>query len=151
MIKKGKLKFKKSTEIKNSVFGVGLEKLDRNMYDPSRVYPELKNAGVKYARIQSGWARTESKKGEYDFKWLDDIVDNLIKNGIEPWMCLCYGNGLYNDRAKEHFYGVGCPPINTEEEKRAWINYCKQVAARYKGKVNKPIAIQKRCSDKLKG
>lgn len=50
MIKKGKLKFKKSTEIKNSVFGVGLEKLDRNMYDPSRVYPELKNAGVKYAR-----------------------------------------------------------------------------------------------------
>lgn len=137
MIKKGKLKFKKSTEIKNSVFGVGLEKLDRNMYDPSPVYPELKNAGVKYARIQSGWARTETKKGEYDFKWLDDIVDNLIKNGIEPWMCLCYGNGLYNDRAKEHFYGVGCPPINTDEEKRAWINYCKQVAARYKGKVNK--------------
>ena len=81
MIKKGKLKFKKSTEIKNSVFGVGLEKLDRNMYDPSRVYPELKNAGVKYARIQSGWARTETKRASTISSGLTTSSITLLKTG----------------------------------------------------------------------
>ena len=66
------------------------------------------------ARIQSGWQRTECKKGIYDFKWLDDIVDNPCKRGIEPWICLCYGNDLYTKAAETVFGAVGVPPISTD-------------------------------------
>lgn len=56
-------------------------------------------------RIQSGWQRTEQEKGIYDFAWLDDIVDNLLKRGLKPWMCLCYGNELYDERDFDLLYG----------------------------------------------
>ena len=50
-------------------------------------------------------------------------------------MCLCYGNGLYDDDAKKIFGAVGCPPVKSEEAKIAWSNYVNAVAKRYKGKV----------------
>ncbi len=62
-------------------------------------------------------ARTEKEKGVYDFAWLDEIVDNLVKRVLRPWMCLCYGNPVYTEEAKEVFGAVGCPPIKTEEER----------------------------------
>ena len=133
----GVVKNKNSHEIKSSMFGIGLEKLDRDMYDPTNAYPKLNELGVKYARIQSGWAKTEKEKGVYDFAWLDKIVDNLIKNSIEPWMCLCYGNGLYTPRANDHFMGIGCPPVDTQEEMNAWIRYCCEVVKHFKGRVCK--------------
>lgn len=136
MIKIGEIKPKKSSEIKFSKIGLGFEKLDRNVFDPEKAYDKVADCGVKKARIQSGWARTEKEKGVYDFEWIDSIVDNLTERGIEPWICLCYGNPLYNDMAKEVFGAVGCPPIFSEEEKTAWINYVKEVVKRYKGKVN---------------
>ena len=80
---------KNSSEIRNSRFGIGLEKIDRYLYDPAPVYDPLAETGVKYVRIQSGWMRTEKEKGVYDWKWIDDIVDNLVSRGMEPWICLC--------------------------------------------------------------
>ena len=86
MKKIGEVKFKKSNEIKTSRIGLGMEKLDRNLYDPAPCYDEMASTGVKWVRLQSGWCRTESKKGEYDFVWLDEIVENLIRRGMTPWM-----------------------------------------------------------------
>ena len=106
------------------------------MFDPEKAYDKVAECGVKKARIQSGWARTEKEKGVYDFAWLDTIVDNFILRSIEPWICLCYGNPLYTEAAKQVFGAVGCPPIFTDEEKEAWLNYVKAVVERYKGKVN---------------
>ena len=68
--------------------------------------------------------------------WLDKIVDNLIARGLEPWMCLCYGNKLYSEDAAKVFGAVGVPPIFTDEQKNAWRNYVKAVVARYNGKIN---------------
>ena len=76
-------------------FGIGMEKLDRDVFDPSKAYDQVSGLGVKRVRLQSGWMRTEKEKGKYDFAWLDEVVDNLIKRGIEPWLCMCYGNPLY--------------------------------------------------------
>ena len=132
----GKIQPKKSNEIKFSKIGLGFEKLDRNVFDPEKAYDKVAECGVKKARIQSGWARTEKEKGVYDFAWLDTIVDNFILRSIEPWICLCYGNPLYTEAAKQVFGAVGCPPIFTDEEKEAWLNYVKAVVERYKGKVN---------------
>ncbi|MBE7053972.1 MAG: hypothetical protein E7391_06840 [Ruminococcaceae bacterium] len=136
LVKIGNIKAKNSKEIKFSKIGIGFEKLDRDVFNPEKAYDKVAEIGVKKARIQSGWAKCEKEKGVYDFEWLDSIVDNLIERGIEPWICLCYGNPIYTETAKQVFGAVGCPPIFTEEEKTAWINYTKATVERYKGKVN---------------
>ncbi|MFZ2654593.1 MAG: beta-galactosidase [Victivallales bacterium] len=124
-----------STQVKNSSIGLGFEKLDRDVFDPNKAYDKVAALGVKWIRIQSGWARTEKTKGVYDFAWLDEIADNLLKRGLTPWMCLCYGNGLYTEAAAKVFGAVGCPPIKSEEEKKAWAEYVSALTSRYKGKI----------------
>ena len=132
---KGKIQPKSALEMKSSRLGIGLEKLDRAVFDPSKIYDKLGELGVKWIRLQSGWQRTETEKGIYHFEWLDEIVDNLIARGMTPWMCVCYGNQLYDEKAKRRFGAVGCMPIHTEEQKSAWSDYCRALAAHYKGRV----------------
>jgi len=124
-----------SSQVKSSPIGLGFEKLDRKVFDPEKAYDKVAALGVKWIRIQSGWARTETAKGVYDFSWLDDIVANLLRRGLQPWICLCYGNGLYNEEAAKVFGAVGCPPIKTAEERAAWSSYVTALCSRYKGKV----------------
>ena len=131
----GKIRAKNSAEIGCSRIGIGFEKLDRDVFDPEKAYDKLAAAGVKWARIQSGWAQTERERGVYDFAWLDSIVDNLLCRGVRPWICLCYGNGLYSEGAAEVFGAVGVPPIATEEERAAWLSYVRALVARYRGRV----------------
>ena len=132
----GKVEPKKSTDIKTSRIGIGFEKLDRDLFDPEKAYPFFENLGVKKVRLQSGWQRTEKEKGVYDFAWLDSIVDKMIELGIEPWLCLCYGNKLYTEEAKKHFGAVGCPPIKTEEERNAWDAYVTETVKHFKGRIS---------------
>lgn len=133
LIKVGEIKQKKSSEIKHSRIGLGFEKLDRNAFDPNKVYRFVGESGIKWARLQSGWQRTEKEKGIYDFAWLDDIVDHMIAMGVEPWLFLCYGNQLYTLDAAKYFGAVGCPLIATEEERTAWTNYVKATVKHYHG------------------
>jgi len=63
-------------------------------------------------------------------------VDNLVQRGMKPWICLCYGNGLYDSNAAKIFGAAGCPPIHSEEAKCAWSRYVAALARRYTGKVN---------------
>ena len=80
----GKLK---KTDIAAERLGIGFEKLDRAVFEPERAYEKLGEIGIKWVRLQSGWARTEKEPGVYDFTWLDDIVDNLSMPqnwGISP-------------------------------------------------------------------
>lgn len=135
LIKIGNVKKKHSSEIKNSKLGIGFEKLDRDVFDPEKAYDRVSELGVKLVRIQSGWQRTETEKGIYDFEWIDKIVANLIARGLKPWICLCYGNKLYSEDAAKVFGAVGVPPIFDDESKKAWENYVKAVVSRYKGKV----------------
>ena len=132
----GKVEPKKSTDIKTSRIGIGFEKLDRDLFDPEKAYPFFENLGVKKVRLQSGWQRTEKEKGVYDFAWLDSIVDKMIELGIEPWLCLCYGNKLYTEEAGKHFGAVGCPPIKTEEERNAWDAYVIETVKHFKGRIS---------------
>ena len=124
-----------SSSVKHSSWGLGFEKLDRAVFDPAKAYDKVAALGVKHIRIQSGWARTEQKKGIYDFTWLDSVVDNLLRRGLMPWLCLCYGNGVYDEAAAKVFGAVGCPPIHTEEQKKAWHDYVVALVTRYKGKI----------------
>ena len=136
LMKKGQIVPKKSVDIRHSKIGLGFEKLDRDVFDPNKAYPFVAESGAKWARLQSGWQRTEKEKGVYDFSWLDDIVDHMLQIGVEPWLCLCYGNQLYTERAKEVFGAVGCAPIFSEEEKTAWENYVKATVTHFKGRIH---------------
>ena len=135
LTKTSQVKPRNAAEIGMSRLGIGFEKLDRAVFEPEKAYDLVADLGVHYVRIQSGWQRTEKVKGVYDFAWLDAIVDELIKRGMEPWIDLCYGNEIYTERAKAVFGAVGCAPIFTDEEKLAWANYVETVVARYKGRV----------------
>lgn len=131
----GRVKPASAAEIGWSRLGVGFEKLDRKAFDPAAAYDQVAQLGVHYVRIQSGWQRTERAEGVYDFAWLDDIVDNIIARGQEPWIDLCYGNDLYNELARRYYGAVGCAPISSEREKRAWESYVCALVARYRGRV----------------
>ena len=124
-----------ATQISHSRLGIGFEKLDRAVFDPNKAYDKVAKIGIKPIRIQSGWARTEKEKGVYDFTWLDEIVENLISRGMEPWLDLSYGNGLYTELAKPVFGAVGCPPIMTEAETEAWLRYVDATVRHYAGKI----------------
>lgn len=131
----GKIKNLSSKEIKESKLSIGFECLDRKVFDPSKVYDKIATTGVKHARCQTGWARTETKKGVYDFKWLDDVVDNLRARGIQPWFNVGYGNPIYMG-ATDNPTAVGHVPLYYGDEcLQAWKNYIRALATHFKGRV----------------
>ncbi len=132
----GKVQFQNSKDIPHSRLGIGFEKLDRDIFDPNKAYDKVARIGVKKVRIQSGWMKTEKVKGVYDFAWLDTIVNELLSRGLEPWMCLCYGNPLYTELAVPVFGAVGCPPIKTEEEMQAWLRYVEATVNHFKDRID---------------
>ena len=95
MKKIGSLKILPSHKIKESMVSIGFECLDRKLFNPERCYDPLGESGVKYARVQTGWAICEKVKGEINFEWLDDIVNNLLDRGILPWFNVGFGNPAY--------------------------------------------------------
>lgn len=131
----GKVKPVNSSEITDSCMGLGMEKLDRDAFEPEKVYDKVAALGVKWIRLQSGWQKTEKEEGVYDFAWLDDQVDNLLQRGLKPWICLCYGNIVYDDLAKEYQGAVGCPPIRTEKARNAWIRYVEATVRHFSGRI----------------
>ena len=114
-----------------SVWSVGSETLDRDYADFEKYKGYMSETGVGYARLQSGWAKTEQKKGKYDFTWIDAHVDGLLEEGIRPWVCLCYDNPLY------HQYGLDLSAKSFPDGPAmdGWLKYVKACVKRYKGKV----------------
>ena len=135
LIQEGRVQAKHSSEIQTSRMGIGFEKLDRDVFDPDKAYDRVAELGVKWVRIQSGWAKTEKVRGVYDFAWLDRVVDNLIKRGLKPWLCLCYGNALYDQEAGKIFGAVGIPPICTKEDQEGWENYVRATVRHFTGRI----------------
>ncbi|MBN2642107.1 MAG: beta-galactosidase [Victivallales bacterium] len=132
----GQLKHVTSDSIKNSGVSIGFECLDRFLFDPEKCYDKLAAIGVKWARCQTGWCRCEKEKNVYDFRWLDTVVDNLLKRGIQPWFNLGYGNKLYMPDA----YGdaaVGHVPLYYGDEAlQAWEKYVAALAEHFSDRVN---------------
>jgi len=135
LIKIGNIQPKNSCDIRESRMGLGMEKLDRDSFDPEKVYDKVAALGVKWIRLQSGWQKTEKKEGVYDFSWLDSQVDNLRARGLVPWLCLCYGNVLYDELAKQYIGAVGCAPIRTERAYSAWLRYVDATVKHFKGRI----------------
>lgn len=131
----GYIKPANSINVSSSRLGVGMEKLDRDSFDPQKVYDKVAALGVKWVRLQSGWQKTEKEEGIFDFSWLDAQVDNLLKRGLKPWLCLCYGNKIYDEPAEKYLGAVGCPPIRSEKAYKAWLSYVKATVLHFSGRI----------------
>ena len=146
-----KLPEKTSLEIKNSLMGLGFETLDRETFNPQDFYDLVGEIGIKRVRCQTGWIRSERVRGEYDFSWLDDIVDSLSQRGIRTWFSLGYGNPLYTPvseyeeirrkSGKNILSGrirgyVGEVPLyHGEDAMRGFLNYVRALAGHFKNRV----------------
>jgi len=130
----GRVRPRSGKQIAASPLGIGFETLDRKMFLPERTYEPLAALGVKWARVQTGWCRCETEKGRFDFAWLDEIVDSLIRIGVQPWFNLGYGNRLYTPDAPNDF-AVGCVPMRTEEERQAWVRFVGAAAGHFAKRV----------------
>ena len=74
----GRLATRDSKAITSSRWSVGCETMDRDyaVFKNYRAY--IGGTGVKNARIQSGWEKTEPKRGVYDFAWFDEHVRGIV-------------------------------------------------------------------------
>lgn len=129
----GKVKPRHAREIESSNWSVGAETMGRDytIYNNWRNY--LGPLGAKRARIQSGWAKTEQEKGKYDWAWLDEIIPDMVDQGVEPWVCICYGNPIYEGGGGTGLSG-GLP--TSPEALAAWDAYVSALVDRYKQHVN---------------
>jgi hypothetical protein len=132
---RGDFKARDTSEITSSAIGVGFETLDRKMFKAEETYEHLGRLGAKWARCQTGWNRCETTKGEYDFAWLDDVTDNLLKAGVQPWFSLSFGNQLYMEGVPET--AVGCVPLYFGDEAiSGWSNFVGALIRHFKGRVS---------------
>jgi len=125
----GVIRPRHAREIESSNWSVGAETMDRDytIYAHWRNY--LGPLGVKMARIQSGWAKTERCKGQYDWAWLDEIIPDMAAQGVQPWVCLCYGNPIY---AGGGGTGLGGGLPSSPEALAGWDAFVAAFVKRYK-------------------
>lgn len=111
---------------------LGCETLDRDyiFWDTYKEY--VAPLGIRRIRLQAGWAKTEKKKGVYDFAWLDEIINDALARGLEIWLETDYGNPIYPGGG-DWDLGAGFPV--SEEGLAAWDCWVEALATRYKGKV----------------
>lgn len=152
--KLGFLPHKSTLELNNSRVGIGFETLDRDTFDPLVTFDYLCEAGVKYARCQTGWWKCERTVGKYDFKWLDDVVDGLKEKNIETWFSLSFGHPAYCpckffekqwEESKKNGtmvpgWGRGwvgeAPYYHGDKAMEAWLKYVRALAKHFKGRVD---------------
>lgn len=132
----GKLRTRHAGEVSASPLCVGFETLDRKMFTPAKCYDAVAGLGVKMARLQTGWNRCETVKGQYDFSWLDESVDELLSRGVRPWFNLGYGNILYMQNAP-HPCAVGCIPHGYGDESvSGWEKFVFALVKHFAGRVS---------------
>jgi hypothetical protein len=82
----------------------------------------MQAAGIKWGRQDYIWEHIEQKKGEYDWKWNDQVADQCLKHGV-----LLFGNLAYN------------PPFHdprTPEGVKAYCAFARVAVTRHQGKVD---------------
>ena len=112
-------------------WSIGCETLDRDYATFANYKHLLGPLGVGWARLQSGWAKCEKKKGKYDFAWLDEHVDGVIEQGMKPWLSLSYGNPIYSKDGVT----LNASIWTDEATMTAWCNYVRAIVRHYGDKV----------------
>ncbi len=128
----GTIKPKNASEINASNWIIGCETLDRDLTDYEQYKTYLAPLGIKRLRMQAGWAKTEKIKGQYDWAWLDKIINDAASRGLQPWLETSYGNPIYSGGGGINL-SAGIP--TSEEALQAWDKWVEALVTRYQGKV----------------
>lgn len=128
----GKVARRHARDIASSSWSVGGETLDRDFAIYSNYKGYLGPLGAKAIRLQAGWAKCEKIPGQYDWAWLDEIIDDALAQGVQPWVETSYGNPIYPDGGGT---GLGAGLPRSPEALRAWDAWVKALVARYKDRV----------------
>lgn len=133
----GSVKPRSTSEIESSNWLLGCETMDRDFTDYDQFKEYLVPLGIKRLRMQAGWDKTEKIKangrpGQYDWAWLDHIIDDAHKRGLKPWLQTSYGNHLYPNGGGSNL-GAGVP--TSPEALAAWDRWVEALVKRYKNKV----------------
>lgn len=128
----GRIKARNVTEISTSHWSIDCGGTDREHCDYHSVKEYLAPLGIKRVRTQAGWARCEKDKGKFDFRWLDSIVFDADRRGLEVWLELSYGNPNYPNGGGR---GLGDGMPSSDEALAAWDRWVGELVKRYKGKV----------------
>jgi len=128
----GNIKTKTTDEIASSNWILGCETLDRDMADYDQYKEFIFKLGIKRLRMQAGWAKTETKKGVYDWQWLDNIINDAAQRGYQVWLETSYGNPLYEGGGGTTLSG-GIP--YSPEALKAWDSWVHALVKRYRDKV----------------
>ncbi|MFD2570451.1 beta-galactosidase [Spirosoma soli] len=128
----GSVKPRSTNEIESSNWLIGCETMDRDFTDYDQYKEYIAPLGIKRLRMQAGWDKTEKVKGQYDWAWLDHIIDDAHKRGFQPWLQTSYGNHNYPNGGGSNL-GAGVP--TSKEALEAWDRWVEALVKRYKGKV----------------
>ncbi len=128
----GTLKTKNTSEIKSSNWLIGCETLDRDLADYDQYKEYIAPLGIKRLRMQAGWAKTEKVKGQYNWAWLDKIIDDAHARGFEVWLETSYGNPIYEGGGGINL-SAGIP--TSEVALAAWDKWVEALVIRYRDKV----------------
>lgn len=128
----GGVRPRSASEQAPSMWSIGGETIDRDFtrYEEYKRY--LGPLGAKGLRVQTGWARTETTPGRYDWAWLDAIVDDAVAQGVAPWLEASYGNPVYDGGGSEQ---VNAPLPRSPEALAAWDRWVTAMVTRYRDRV----------------
>jgi hypothetical protein len=129
----GRIKPRAAKDIASSSWSIGGETLDRDFGIYANYKAFLGPLGAKAIRLQTGWAKCETKPGVYDFAWLDEVVNDARSQGVQPWLEVSYGNRLYPDGGGT---GLGGALPKSSQALTAWDNWVRAVVRRYQDRVN---------------
>lgn len=128
----GKIKPRSAKEISSSGWSVGGETLDRDFAVYANYRKYLGPLGAKHLRVQTGWAKCETTPGLYDFAWLDEVVNDAISQGVQPWLETNYGNTNFPGGGGT---GLGGGLPKSAEALAAWDKWVTALVAHFKDRV----------------
>lgn len=129
----GKIVPRASREIAASDWSVGCEVLDRDFASYAAYKSYLGPLGAKGVRLQAGWAKTEKQPGVYEWKWLDEIIDDAKAQGTQPWVQLSYGNPAYPGGGGRN---IGDAGPTSPEALAGWDRWARALVRRYRDRVH---------------
>lgn len=121
------------------LFGTGTiwaKWLERDWSCDAIQFEMIRQMGGTHTSADIPWIGVEEVQGKWDFEYVDHIVAQAEPRGLELFAYM----GLTPDwalppEAPEGARGIGYRFPPPDDKKDAFIEYCKRVARRYKGKV----------------
>jgi len=92
----------------------------------NRVLNKIKNAGIKWIRIDFNWYEIESSRGSFNWSEMDRVVNNSIERNLSILAILAYTPSWANNGKSKNY-----PPL----KQQYWTNFVKKAVLRYKNKI----------------